>query len=70
MDWHAILFAKFRNHQLVIPTYPLRKLELPTKSQLQVRSLSTAFPTLLSSYFFPCRDEADIHKLLHDSPQP
>jgi hypothetical protein len=32
----------------MIPTSPLRKLELSTKSQLQVESLSTAFPTPLT----------------------
>jgi hypothetical protein len=43
--------------------YPLRNLELPTRSKLQAGSLSTAFPTPLSSCFFPCRGEVDLHKL-------
>jgi hypothetical protein len=43
----------------------LRKLDLPTKSQLQARFFSTAFPTPLSSCFIPCGGEADIHKLFH-----
>jgi hypothetical protein len=47
-DEHRDLFAEVRNHPLVIPTSPLWKLELPTKSQLQVRSFSTTFPTQLS----------------------
>jgi hypothetical protein len=54
----------------VIHTSPLRKLELPTKSQLQVGSLLTAFLTPLNSYFIPCGGEANLHKLSHGSPQP
>jgi hypothetical protein len=54
----------------VIPTSLLRKVELPTKSQLQVGSLSTTFPTPLSSCVFPCGSEADLHKHSHSSPQP
>jgi hypothetical protein len=42
------LFVDVWNHPLVIPTSLLRKLEFPTKSQLQAGSLSTAFPTPLT----------------------
>jgi hypothetical protein len=42
------LFVEVWNHQHVIPTSPLRKFELPTKSQLQAGSLSTAFITPLA----------------------
>jgi hypothetical protein len=68
-DEHDNLFAEVWNHHHVIPMSLLRKLELPTKSQLQAGSLSTAFLTPLSSCFFPCGGEADIHKLFHGSPQ-
>jgi hypothetical protein len=47
-NWRGDLFAEVRNHPLVIPTSPLRKLELPTKSQLQAGSLSITFPTPLA----------------------
>jgi hypothetical protein len=53
----------------VIPTSPLRNLEFPTKSQLQVGSLSTAFSTPLCSCFFPCGGKTDLYKLSHGSPQ-
>jgi hypothetical protein len=46
------LFVEVRNHHHVIPTSPLRKVELPTKSQLQVGSLSIAFLTPLTLAFF------------------
>jgi hypothetical protein len=64
------LFAKFRNHHHVIPMSLLRKPELTTKSQLQAESLLTIFLTPLSSCFFPCGGEVELHKLFHGSPQP
>jgi hypothetical protein len=69
-DEHGDLFAEVQNHHHVIPTSLLRRLELPTKSQLQDESLSTAFLTPLSSCFFSCGGKADLHKFSHDSPQP
>jgi hypothetical protein len=47
-----IFFAEVWNNPLVIPKSPLRKLELPTKSQLQGRSLLTIFssPLALASF--------------------
>jgi hypothetical protein len=47
----------------MIPTFLLWKLEWPTKSQLQAKSFSTNFPTLLNYYFFPSGGEAVLHKL-------
>jgi hypothetical protein len=37
--WTRDLFAKVQNHQHMIPTSPLKRLALPTKSQLQAGSL-------------------------------
>jgi hypothetical protein len=45
-DEHGDLFTEVQNHHHVIPTSPLRNLELPTKRQLQVGSLSNAFLSL------------------------
>jgi hypothetical protein len=47
-----IFFAEVWNNPLVIPKSPLRKLELPTKSQLQAGSLLTIFssPLALASF--------------------
>jgi hypothetical protein len=47
-DEHGDLFAKVWNHHHVIPMSPLRRLELPIKSQLQGVSFSTTFLTLIA----------------------
>jgi hypothetical protein len=70
MDEHGDLFVGVQNHHHMISTSPLSELEFPNKSQLQAGSLLTAFLTPLSSSFFPCGGEADLHKFSHSSPQP
>jgi hypothetical protein len=47
-DEHGDLFAKVQNHHHVIPMSPLRRLELPIKSQLQGVPFSTTFLTLIA----------------------
>jgi hypothetical protein len=51
----------------VIPTSPLRKLELLTRSTPS-RVFFNSFPHFTSSYFFSFGDEADLYKLYQDSP--
>jgi hypothetical protein len=50
-DWHKNLFVEVQN-RYIISMSPLRKPELPTKSQLYARSLSTTFltPLVLPSF--------------------